>query len=205
VFFLDGTNLWNLAIQEPYNPGSPQVSQTNITDSWNDMSIEWNWMNVVISVIGWWVSAVPQMFDGSDPGLIFSSQESGDEAWHAFDWIVNNWTDPFWWWVSFGWGEVYIGYDFMNPIMITNYTINACMSGMWPTEWKLQGSNDWINWSDLDYEAWWAPMDGQPGIQWEWESTHSFQIDNPDFYQMYRIYWINITNMTMITEIWFME
>lgn len=91
----------------------------------------------------------------------------------------------------------WIKIDFYNPKAISKYKIfGVSASGSNPDDWVFQGSNDDINWIDLNSQA------GQAGIMLDQFAEYTF--DNTTPYRFYRIYVTKAGNgasYTYISEI----
>lgn len=124
---------------------------------------------------------VPVMTGYTSPsGTVFASSElSGYPAWKAFNGI----TGDYGWLNNTGVFPCSIGYDFGTPIVINFYSIKNRDDGATshiPTAWKFQGSNNGIDWTDLDTRS---------GTYWTAIGQYqTFTFNNTTAYSKYRVY-----------------
>ena len=123
-------------------------------------------------------------FDATSPGqgnITASASSSTYTAAMAFDNGGNVGTSR---WLAQGnqLPNVWISYDFTQPIEITNYTIQSQSfryEERAPKDWTLQGSNDNSNWTIVDTQS------NQSGWgQWE---TRAYAVSVPGLFQYYKL------------------
>ena len=127
--------------------------------------------------------------------MLWSSLLSTNYAWHTSKSVVDTtqWVPAA---TSFNTttgepnGEVFLGVDFDKyKIKALEYEIGSAFSAptaphtvdsVAPTAWKLQGSNDGTDWTDLDERV-------NENTGWVLQQTKRFTVQTPGFYRMYRI------------------
>lgn len=94
----------------------------------------------------------------------------------------------------------YIGYNFNQVIHLSSYTIHPWFAGVkmtqvnCPTSWTLQGSNDNINWTDIETRT---------NMSSNWGSFINFKLQKLQDFTMFRLYNINAYGYPGIYEIEF--
>ncbi|MCL2120012.1 MAG: discoidin domain-containing protein [Planctomycetaceae bacterium] len=103
-----------------------------------------------------------------------------NDAFHAFDSAANTF------WCSnntniYSGGEEWLQMDFGQPTPIDRYTLSRTYNGgdgcSPPSDWRLKGSSDGTNWTDIDVQI---------GCIWSTSNTHEFNIA-PTSFRYYRL------------------
>ena len=127
---------------------------------------------------------VPIMTSNTAPyGEAISSSEYSTNypTWNAFN---GDTTHP--WAPNYNQYPCYIGYHFVNPICVKKVWMHCVQTNRYPTEFKIQGSNDNSTWDDVSdvmtYNA----------------SSPIFEavFDNDNYYLYYRMYITKSNNMS---------
>ncbi|MGG0822965.1 hypothetical protein ABE099_08785 [Paenibacillus turicensis] len=126
-------------------------------------------------------TAVPKMTSNTAPnGRAFASSGAAD-AWRAFDRIGTAWSSA-----SGSGGIGYLGYEFLNKIIIKKYSIkqigSSNVSNRVPRTWTFEGSNDGANWTVLDTQVNQNWKDFTPETK-----EYIINESNKDYFKIYRL------------------
>ncbi|RPK28779.1 hypothetical protein [Paenibacillus xylanexedens] len=86
--------------------------------------------------------------------------------------------------------NVWVSYEFPSPKTIAKYTLivtGASSINRAPREWKFEGSNDGVIWTQLDYQ-------NEPSNNWTMGVKRSFTITNTIKFKFYRVFIILSNN-----------
>lgn len=121
---------------------------------------------------------VPVLTGESSKVICNNSPYAGNAAWMVFDDKIST---------TYGSpdnpGVIYLGYRFDEPQLVLKYALTATDPTSvrnWPTDFKLQGSNDEITWDTLDEQVGFVGFDSSSG-------PHEFDVNNSTYYKAYRI------------------
>lgn len=106
-----------------------------------------------------------------------SEYQVATAAWHAFDHSgTAHWAS------AYGTGPWWLCYDFGSTLYAVNsYTLTASAATTEaPKTWKFQGSNNGIDWTDLDTQT--------NASAWSASETRTFSFTNTTDYRYYRVY-----------------
>ena len=130
---------------------------------------------------GYTNDVIPTMTSNTVNGITVSASTNNATAYKAFN---DNIAGTDYWLsdidVTTGWLQVDLGIG--NEKKIQKYTISstaAMILNRMPKDWKFQGSNDGINWVDLDIQS--------NQVNWTASEKREYTFVNNTFYRFYRI------------------
>ncbi|MDH6674239.1 hypothetical protein M2277_004931 [Paenibacillus sp. LBL] len=144
-----------------------------------------------------YLNLIPPMTSSTTPqGVVSSSSvEGANAAYKAFD---NVFTGNGWIAANGQLKDQWLAYQFNAPTVINKYTITEQYEkSAAPRDWKFQGSNDGVNWTDLDTRT------GVTG--WLLGVKREFEFNNSKAYLIYRIFIMSNDGNTYYVSIGEME
>lgn len=149
------------------------------------ISSEDEYYSVVPEVMGT-ETTIPQMISNTAPrGRAFASSEQGSYyAYRAF----NSVSATSFVTINGSGGIGYLGYEFVNHVKIGKYVIqvdtaNSTTTSTAPKDWTFEGSNDGVNWNELDTQV------NQIWAVSEKNREYAIDIGKIRAYTMYRLNW----------------
>lgn len=131
----------------------------------------------------WGENLIPTMTAATTAGWTASASSvyGGSQAAYLACTTGSSWSANYW--ISAGAPTAWIQLQAPSATQIMGYSFGSCYNGHAPTAWKLQGSNDETEWTDLDNRS---------GIDWSGTAGvtafKTFKLSAQATYNYYRLY-----------------
>lgn len=106
--------------------------------------------------------------------FLVEASSSNASAWNLFNGTTSAWD------ASISMSPVWVTYKFDNKRVIGKYVISSYTEKSAPRDWKLEGSNDNIQWKTVDERI------GESN--WKSNEVREYRVSHPDSFLYYRLY-----------------